>query len=64
MPFENVLLEKAREGSRRLEIVDATEGIEKRKMDAPCCARPPVTATITRDRRASPIRTSGFRRRC
>jgi zinc transport system substrate-binding protein len=37
MPFENVLLEKARENGRRLEIVDATQGITKRKMDAPCC---------------------------
>ena len=36
MPFENVLLEKVRQGNRRLMVVDTTAGIEKRKMDAPC----------------------------
>ncbi len=38
MPFETVLLEKVREGNQRLQIVDATRGIQKRPMDAPCCA--------------------------
>ncbi len=37
MPFERVLLEKVRDGNRRLVVVDTTRGIEKRKMDAPCC---------------------------
>jgi zinc transport system substrate-binding protein len=38
MPFETVLLEKVREGNPRLRIVDATRGVKKRPMDAPCCA--------------------------
>jgi zinc transport system substrate-binding protein len=37
MPFETVLLEKVREGNPRLEIVDATRGVTKHAMDAPCC---------------------------
>jgi zinc transport system substrate-binding protein len=37
IPFENALLEKVRQGSRRLEIVDAAEGVKRRWMDAPCC---------------------------
>jgi zinc transport system substrate-binding protein len=37
MPFEDVVLEKAQEGNRRLVIVDATRGIEKRPLDASCC---------------------------
>ena len=40
MPFENMLLEKARDGNRRLEIVDATEGVKRRWMDVPCCEEP------------------------
>jgi zinc transport system substrate-binding protein len=36
MPFEQVLLEKARAANPRLEVVDATEGITKRPMDAQC----------------------------
>ncbi len=35
MPFETVLLEKVREGNRRLTVVDATRGVERRSMDAP-----------------------------
>lgn len=38
MPFETVLLEKVREGNPRLRIIDATLGVKKRPMDAPCCA--------------------------
>jgi zinc transport system substrate-binding protein len=38
MPFETVLLEKVREGNQRLQIVDATRGVKKRPMDAPCRA--------------------------
>src|SRR5664279_2442646 len=34
MPFESILLEKVREGNRRLMVVDATAGITKRMMDA------------------------------
>jgi zinc transport system substrate-binding protein len=37
MPFETVLLEKVREGNPRLEVVDATRGVEKRPMDAAGC---------------------------
>ncbi len=37
MPFERVLLEKVREGNRRLRVVDVTQGIQKRMMDASCC---------------------------
>jgi zinc transport system substrate-binding protein len=40
MPFERVLLEKVREGNRRLMVVDTTAGITKRRMDAPCCEQP------------------------
>jgi zinc transport system substrate-binding protein len=39
MPFENVVLEKAQEGNRRLVVVDATRGIEKRSLDAACCEK-------------------------
>lgn len=37
MPFERVLLAKVRESNPRLTVVDATQGITKRMMDAPCC---------------------------
>jgi zinc transport system substrate-binding protein len=40
MPFENAILEKVREGNRRLTVVDATAGIKKRPMDAACCDEP------------------------
>ena len=36
MPFETVILEKVREGSRQLVVVDATTGIEKLPLDSPC----------------------------
>jgi len=36
MPFENVLLEKIARGNRRLEVVDTTQGIEKRPLDVSC----------------------------
>jgi zinc transport system substrate-binding protein len=37
MPFEQVLLDKVREGNQRLVVVDATAGITKRTMDVDCC---------------------------
>jgi zinc transport system substrate-binding protein len=37
MPFENAILEKVRQGNRRLIVVDAARGVEKRMMDGPCC---------------------------
>ena len=33
MPFEAMLLENIRQGNRRLEVVDATQGIQKRRID-------------------------------
>lgn len=37
MPFETAVLEKVREGNRRLVIVDTTEGIKKLPLVGPCC---------------------------
>jgi zinc transport system substrate-binding protein len=37
MPFEEVILEKVREGNRQLAIVDATRGIKKLPLENPCC---------------------------
>jgi zinc transport system substrate-binding protein len=34
MPFENMIVERIRANYRRLDIVDSTRGIEKRRMDA------------------------------
>jgi zinc transport system substrate-binding protein len=37
MPFETAVLDKVREGNRRLVIVDTTEGIKKLPLVGPCC---------------------------
>jgi len=37
MPFENTILEKVRKDNRRLEVVDATQNIKKRAVNAACC---------------------------
>jgi zinc transport system substrate-binding protein len=37
MPFEAVIIEKVREGNRRLVVVEVTEGIRKLPLVGPCC---------------------------
>ena len=64
MPFEAVLLEKVREGNRRLAVVDATQGHRETAAWTARAARKPATTTITSCTPASWIRTSGSRRRC
>ncbi len=39
MPFETVILEKVREGNKRLAVVDTSEGIEKLPLVGPACEK-------------------------